>query len=84
MDAHLRRRLDTLISRSGLNHSFSDVPIGLSEAQINRLPRTKATAIQCSGNSKFYSFFKYISFDNNVQIIHARFAWMIMNRMLIC
>ena len=35
------------------NHSFSDVPIGLSEAQINRLPRTKATAIQCSGNSKF-------------------------------
>jgi len=51
MDAHLRRRLETLISRSGLNHSFSDVPIGLSEAQINRLPRTKATAIQCSGNN---------------------------------
>ena len=58
MDAHLRRRLDTLISRSGLNHSFSDVPIGLSEAQINRLPRTKATAIQCSGNSKL-KFFLY-------------------------
>ena len=56
MDAHLRRRLDTLISRSGLNHSFSDIPVGLSEAQINRLPRTKATAIQCSGNSKFYFF----------------------------
>ena len=56
MDAHLRQRLDMLISRSGLNNSFSDVPVGLSEAQINRLPRTKATAIQCSGNSKFDSF----------------------------
>jgi len=51
MDVHLRQRLDTLISRSGMDNSFSDVPIGLSEAQINRLPRTKATAIQCSGNN---------------------------------
>ena len=65
MDAHLRQRLDMLISRSGLNVSMSDVPVGLSEAQINRLPRTKATAIQCSGNSKFYSLF-YISVTNIV------------------
>ena len=52
MDDQLRRRLDVLV-RSGMNpdNSFSDVPVGLSEAQINRLPRTKATAIQCSGNS---------------------------------
>ena len=78
MDDQLRRRLDILV-RSGMNpdNSFSDVPVGLSEAQINRLPRTKATAIQCSGNSKYFFlvrivflifFFNDIALDNSCTI----------------
>ena len=63
------RRITAMEVDGIFDHSFQDEPVGLSDAQINRLPRTKPTRSQINSLGNFNRRnYKIITYNDKLQI----------------